>query len=213
MSYYNSANTQDDLLLHNLMNFYENQDHMKTVQTIVNGKSRISLRIIDWFVTNFAKKYDTEYVIRMRTGILKDLIEDCIFKVYHRYKLQLKAYSKKRFDPFCRWDRISIPCKNEELGDECFMETTIGQLNFFKWAIENRILDYIDKNYVEIEKDMNSRNSSSRRNTTSSTESSDISETGSEDAVVHTKVDGKPDGKISLSIISAAGICIHPIGI
>jgi hypothetical protein len=192
MSYYTSANTQDDLLLHNLMNFYENQDHMKTVQTIVNGKSRISLRIIDWFVTNFAKKYDTEYVIRMRTGILKDLIEDCIFKVYHRYKLQLKAYSKKRFDPFCRWDRISIPCKNDELGDECFMETTIGQLNFFKWAIENRILDFIDKNYSEIEKDMNSRNSSSRRNTTSSTESS---ETGSEDAVVHTKVDGKPDGK------------------
>jgi hypothetical protein len=192
MSYYTSANTQDDLLLHNLMNFYENQDHMKTVQTIVNGKSRISLRIIDWFVTNFAKKYDTEYVIRMRTGILKDLVEDCIFKVYHRYKLQLKAYSKKRFDPFCRWDRISIPCKNDELGDECFMETTIGQLNFFKWAIENRILDFIDKNYSEIEKDMNSRNSSSRRNTTSSTESS---ETGSEDAVVHTKVDGKPDGK------------------
>jgi len=195
MSYYTSANTQDDLLLHNLMNFYDNQDHMKTIQTIVNGKSRVSLRIIDWFVTNYAKKYDTEYIIRMRTGILKDLVEDCVFKVYHRYKLQLKAYSKKRFDPFCRWDRISIPCKNDELGDECFMETTIGQLNFFKWAIENRILDYIDKNYVEIEKDMNSRNSSSRRNTTSSTESSDISETGSEDAVVHTKVDGKPDGK------------------
>lgn len=180
MSYYTSANTQDDLLLHNLMNFYESQDHMKTVQTIVNGKSRISLRIIDWFVTNYAKKYDTEYIIRMRTGILKDLIEDCIFKVYHRYKLQLKAYSKKRFDPFCRWDRISIPCKNEELGDDCFMETTIGQLNFFKWAIENRILDFIDANYVDIEKDMNSRNSSSRRNTTASTESS---ETSTDDSV------------------------------
>lgn len=179
MSYYTSTNTQDDLLLQNLMNFYDNADNMKTIQTIVNGESRVSLRIIDWFVTNYAKKYDTEYTIRMRTGILKDLVENCTFKVYHRYKLQLKAYSKKRFDPFCRWDRISIPCNTistqhlEE--DEYLMETTIGQLNFFKWAIENRILDYIEMNYEEIEKDMNTRNSSSRRNTTSSTESSDTS--------------------------------------
>jgi hypothetical protein len=175
MSYYTSTNTQDDLLLQNLMNFYENPHHMKTIQTIVNGETRVSLRIIDWFVTNYAKKYDTEYIIRMRTGILKDLIEDCKFKVYHRYKLQLKAYSKRRFDSFCRWERISIPCCQNEAGEECFMETTIGQLNFFKWAIENRILDYIEKYYDEIERDMNMRNSSSRRNTTSSTESSDTS--------------------------------------
>ena len=33
------------------------------------------------------------------------------FKVYFDYKLKLKAYSKKRFDPFCRWDRITIPYK------------------------------------------------------------------------------------------------------
>ena len=195
MSYYTSsytaASTQDDLLLNNLMNFYENPIHMNTIQSVVNGESNVSLRIIDWFVTNYAKKFDTEYVIRMRTGILKDLVEDCTFKVYHRYKLQLKAYSKKRFDPFCRWDRISIPCTKN--GEECLMETTIGQLNFFKWAIDNRILDYIEKYYAEIEKDMNSRNSSSRRNTTSSTESS---ETGSEDAATPTtKADGKTDGK------------------
>jgi hypothetical protein len=74
------------------------------------------------------------------------------------YKLKLKAYSKKRFDPFCRWDRISIPYKNGT-----FIETTIGQLNFFKWALENRIIDHIDENYDEIEADMNSRNSTSKK--------------------------------------------------
>jgi hypothetical protein len=141
-TYYTPANTQDDLLLQNLMTFYENPANMLTIRAIVNGESPVSLRIIDWFVTNYAKKFETEYVIRMRTGILKDLVEDCVFTVYHRYKLQLKAYSKKRFDPFCRWDRISIPC-----GDECFMETTIGQLNFFKWAILNKVIDY---NYYRI---------------------------------------------------------------
>ena len=81
------------------------------------------------------------------------------FKVYNDYKLKLRAYSKRRFDPFCRWERISIPYDNEN-----FMETTIGQLNFFKWAIENRIVDYIEKNYQDIENDMNHRNSTSKRN-------------------------------------------------
>ena len=70
----------------------------------------------------------------------------------------MKAYSKKRFDPFCRWDRISIPYKT----DTC-IETTIGQLNFFKWALENKVVDYIEENYETIEKDMNNRNSTSKR--------------------------------------------------
>ena len=70
----------------------------------------------------------------------------------------MKAYSKKRFDPFCRWERISIPYKNNNN-----VETTIGQLNFFKWALENKVIDYIESNYESIEVDMNSRNSTSKR--------------------------------------------------
>jgi len=117
--------------------------------SIITGDSIISLRIVDWFVTNFAKKYYTVYP-------LADMKR---FKVYVDYKLKLKAYSKKRFDPFCRWDRISIPYK-----DGTFIETTIGQLNFFKWTLENDVIDYIEANYDMIEKDMNARNSTSKRN-------------------------------------------------
>ena len=72
--------------------------------------------------------------------------------------MKLKAYSKRRFDPFCRWERISIPYKTET-----FIETTIGQLNFFKWALENKVIDYIEENYEMIENDMNSRNSTSKK--------------------------------------------------
>ena len=75
------------------------------------------------------------------------------------YKLKLKAYSKKRFDPFCRWDRINIPYK-----DGTDIQTTIGQLNFFKWALENNVVKYIEDNYAAIELDMNSRNSTSKKN-------------------------------------------------
>jgi hypothetical protein len=45
------------------------------------------------------------------------------------------------------------------------METTIGQLNFFKWALDNNIIDYIKNNYDAIECDMNKRNSTTKRRT------------------------------------------------
>jgi len=147
-----SYTTQNDLLLNNLMDFYKKEDYLDKMLKIITGDSKISLRIVDWFATNYAKKYYTLYTIEDNHGNNKR------FKVYFDYKLKLKAYSKRRFDPFCRWERISIPYK----GDK-FIETTIGQLNFFKWAIENQVVDYIEENYETIEKDMNSRNSTSKR--------------------------------------------------
>jgi len=129
---------------------------------VVNGETRTSLRIIDWFVTNFAKKYFTVYTIPAKTRcstVINGEENRERFKVFNSYKLELKAYNKSRFDPFCRRDRITIPYKN--MG----MVTTIGQLNFFKWAIENHILEYIDENYEMIENDMNARNSISKRKT------------------------------------------------
>ena len=152
-----SYTTQNDLLLTNLMDFYKNQDNLHSMLKIITGESKISLRIVDWFVTNYAKKYYTLYSYEDINGSTRR------FKVYVDYKLKLKAYSKARLDPFCRWERISIPYK----GDTS-IETTIGQLNFFKWALENKIIEYIENNYDTIEKDMNSRNSTSKRKELSS---------------------------------------------
>lgn len=150
-----SYTTQNDLLLKNLMVFYNtsHNDNLDKMLKIITGDSKISLRIVDWFATNYAKKFYTLYTI-------EQTVENVArrFKVYDDYKLKLKAYSKKRFDPFCRWDRISIPYKNGT-----FIETTIGQLNFFKWALENKVVDFIEENYDTIEKDMNNRNSTSKR--------------------------------------------------
>jgi hypothetical protein len=157
--------TQNALLLTNLLKFYEQNNNLDIMLQIINGHSKISLRIIDWFATNYAKKYFTVYAINNEysKGSRR-------FKVYVDYKLKLKAYSKKRFDPFCRWDRITIPYKNG-----AFIQTTIGQLNFFKWAIENDIVQYIEQHYDTIEDDMNARNSTSKRSSTSSSNSSTAS--------------------------------------
>lgn len=153
MAYIANTNTQNELLMKNLMDFYNNHDNLNKMMCIINGESKISLRIVDWFVTNFAKKFYTVYELENKHSETTSR-----FKVYNDYKLKLKAYSKRRFDPFCRWERISIP-----YDDEKYMETTIGQLNFFKWAIESKIVDYIHNHYQEIESDMNTRNSTSKR--------------------------------------------------
>ena len=156
-----SYTTQNDLLLKNLIQFYETElngshnpnNNLDKMLRIITGESKISLRIVDWFSTNYAKKYYTLYTIEQNNYNISRR-----FKVYDDYKLKLKAYSKKRFDPFCRWDRISIPYTKGK-----FIETTIGQLNFFKWALENKVINYIEQNYETIEKDMNNRNSTSKR--------------------------------------------------
>ena len=100
--------TQNSLLLKNLMKFYNRDGNMERILPIINGEATISLRLIDWFATNYSKKNYTVYPLKNSKGVEKR------FKVYIDYKLKLKAYSKKRFDPFCRWDRINIPYKNAE---------------------------------------------------------------------------------------------------
>ena len=148
----NQYATQNNLLLNNLLTFYKKDNNLSKILPIINGNARESLRLIDWFVTNYAKQKFVGYDLVDTNGRTKR------FKVYIDYKLKLKAYSKKRFDPFCRWDRIVIPYE----GDT-HIQTTIGQLNFFKWAVENKILDYIKEHLDEIEKDQAKRNSTAKK--------------------------------------------------
>ena len=75
------------------------------------------------------------------------------------YKAQLKSFKKRYFDPFRRKKKFvyNFGTHNKDII------TTLGQLNFFKWALENKVVDYIEENYETIEKDMNNRNSTSKR--------------------------------------------------
>ena len=154
---------QKQLLFSNLKQFFENHLYLETMMKIINGQGKISLRIIDWFVTNYAKK----------NFIVYDLPDQTRFKVYNEYKTVLKSYQKKNYDPFCRWERIRIPYDSQSE-----METTIGQLNFFKWSIENHVIDYIERHYEEIEQDMNARNSIAKRKTRDRTTDTICSDSG-----------------------------------
>ena len=127
-------NVKQDLLMHSLEHFYKNKDNLKTLISIINGESKISLRVIDWFVTNYSKKNNITYIVGTKKNSKR-------FNVYLNYKSQLKAYSKKQFDPFCRRERIMFYYKEDE-----HIITTVGQLNFFRWAMDNDIIKYVKKN-------------------------------------------------------------------
>ncbi len=146
--------TQNDVLEKSLKEFFFHNDNekLKKMMSIINSESRISLRLIDWFITNYSKLYYTTFELPMNSHLIR-------FKVHDQYKLKLKAFSKKRFDIFCRHQRIQILYDKE---NDLYLESTIAQLNCFKWVIENKILDYIEENYNDILQDMNSRNSTSK---------------------------------------------------
>jgi len=126
--------SKDQLVLHRLAGFYSTADNLQRVKSIISGESRLSLRLIDWLVTNYAKKHNISYMTKSGRHVI----------VYLAYKAHLKAYSKKMFDPFCRWKRIQF----------MEMNTTVGQLSFFEWAIQDEVLDYLETNYDAIQKDM-----------------------------------------------------------
>jgi hypothetical protein len=127
-----------ELLLASLTTFYSKENNIKRILNIVDNNGSISLRLIDWYVTNYCKKYNIVYTK-----------EQEYFNVYMNYRAQLKAFKKLQFDPFRRRDRIVF-----HYSDKKNLNTTIGQLNFFRWAIENKVLENIENNMENIEKDM-----------------------------------------------------------
>jgi hypothetical protein len=130
--------SQENRLIKLIENFYESLTNINEFIKIINSKSEISIRLIDYFITKYSKKYKISYKI-----------ENNIFNIYNSYKEQLKNFQKKNFDPFARGIRIPYYINN------LWVITTIGQLNFYQWFISNKVLDYIIINKDIIESDMN----------------------------------------------------------
>ncbi len=120
---------KSDILLHSIDSFYQVSTNRDALNQILTKTGGISLRNLEWFITNYSKKNNLSY----KTGDGK------IFSVHCAYKSSLDWYSKKLFDPFCRSKKINyvIPGTTDEIS------TTVAQLNFIRWCIKNNIIDYI----------------------------------------------------------------------
>ncbi len=128
--------SKEDLVLQRLSVFYSDENVLSRVRSIVTSNSNISLRLLDWLVTNYAKKHNISYFTKSGRDV----------NIYLRYKANLRAYSKRMFDPFCRWKKIKF------MG----MDTTVGQLNFFHWVLEDEVLEYLEANFDAVQADMDS---------------------------------------------------------
>ena len=165
-----------ELVIASLQRFYANQPEIDKVLTYLNGEAPLSLRIIDWFVTKYSRKSFVRYPLNGQE-----------FLVYLSYKGQLKAYSKQYFDPNCRRERIMFTIPHHEP----FM-TTIGKLNFFRWALESNILEYMEAHEEEIRTGYNSYLKETiqiqKRNKTLSSTASSTSSTVSVDSMTDTSI-------------------------
>jgi len=134
-----NKDTKLSLLMKSLTEFYKDQHYVDEIKSIVDQDNIISLRILDWFITNYSKKFRTLICQKNGQGI----------DVYMHYKLMLKSFSKSSFDPFCRKNKLFFYYTNEK-----FIETSCGQLCFFRWCFENDILTFVKNNLNIIEQDM-----------------------------------------------------------
>jgi hypothetical protein len=160
--------SREEKLLRSLLIFYrQDPQHIKDLAAISCQKTIISLREMDFTVTNYSKKNKVHY--KLPNGEL--------FRLHLDYKSQLRGHSKKQFDPFCRVgdkkkdpDRLGrmfldfetmtpifIETKDEietYKNDESGVVTTVGQLNFFRWAINNKVVEYCFNNKESIVEQM-----------------------------------------------------------
>jgi hypothetical protein len=153
-------------LLKSLKDYYSDQEKLQQITHIIHKNtdedaSCVSLRLIEWLVINYSKSRD----------IIYSLDDDEFFNIHQSYKNMLKSYSKKMFDTFRRHERVYLECPYVPGGT---LETTVAQLTFFKWAIDNKVLDYAIKHKSEIKEHMD-KNTEHRKNKTTKTKRKELS--------------------------------------
>ena len=163
MSTESIISTQDSMM-EKLLEFYNEKKNIDILVKFIDGKNgatddesskksskipkkepKLSLRLLNWFCTNYAKQYNVAYFIKKRN-------KQYLFNVYTEYKIRAGSESKKYFDPFRRGgsNNNKIIIEYNENGETKTLKTTTAQLNFFEWIISNNVLNYIEKHLKEI---------------------------------------------------------------
>lgn len=116
----------------------------------------ISIRLLDWLVTTYARDHPIVYQVDGRA-----------FSMHRDYRTALRAaFSKISFDPFRRrvseeiWFTGTEVVPRETPGAE---RTTLGQLAFFRWAITRGVYAYTLANRVHLEEAMIQDNATRKR--------------------------------------------------
>lgn len=138
------SSTENDFLEENKQFFLSNTKYIDILLDVLDKKSELSLRGLDWFLTNYSKKNNTCYEFDGKT-----------FYVHNEYKNKLdNIETRQYFDPFCRSVKINCSYTNSDTGKTINFVSSIGQLNFFQWAIQNKVIECAKTHIKEIENDI-----------------------------------------------------------
>ena len=124
--------SRSDLLLGSIKQFYLEKENSENLRDILEKRNGISLRNLEWFITNYSKGNNLTYNTK----------DGKMFTVHCAYKSSLDGYSKILFDPFCRTEKFEYKIPNSDSE----VRTTVAQLNFIRWCIKNNIIEYIIDN-------------------------------------------------------------------
>jgi hypothetical protein len=132
--------------------FTENDAYWDALYAVLSGSSTISLRMIEYTVSKYVTLKNSWYDVN---GVR--------FNLRMSSRQQLDAHKKRYFDPF---KRINTRLPNngifsltrEDQSSSSSLTSSIAQLSFFKWIIENDVLRFIEARYQDIQTQMQAFN-------------------------------------------------------
>jgi hypothetical protein len=168
----NNFKKKEKMLYDVINDFFKkcSEEEINKITDIIDGKYKISLRFLDWFVTRYCYLYKTSIPINNNYNKEQD------FNINISYKAQLKSFKKKCFDPFKRKNKFyySFDLKNQNPNPNPVL-TTLGQLNFFKWALSFDVIKFVENNFDTINNKITYVNTFFKKNIIDNTTSSIIS--------------------------------------
>lgn len=122
--------------------FLHEPDRCKILLAILERRAGFSLRLTDYFTTSYCKSHS-----------LFVSVDNANVSLSSDYERHLSVYNKKAFDAFARRAKIEITLCGKTIN------TTVGQLNFFRWFISRGLHILIIDLQEQIEREMKSRTS------------------------------------------------------
>jgi hypothetical protein len=121
------------------------QEQIQKMIDIIINNNIISLRLLNWFAMKYSATMKA-LEVKKEDGNIE------LFDVKISYKARLNTHSKKYFDPFRRGKRFDY-YYNKNNKDE-YIETTLCQLNFFRWLMLHNLIEFVEKNFNTLKQKM-----------------------------------------------------------
>ena len=142
-------------------NVYNDAKFADAVWDVMDGTDTVSLRMLDWVCTNYAKS---------RALRVRSLAGGSTY-VFESYLAQLRYYRRRYFDPFRRLPRVQSngrahggrECQVIHRSRSATLPTTLAQLNFMCWAHASGLLQFVRVHRDDIEADMNTVTANNKR--------------------------------------------------